>query len=152
MNSATTVEASHVGQDLSEDLFTSPAPQVWLVVDDPPTRTRLTERLREDGLRVAELDDTGALLSCLKDPFFLRSEGESSNLVIVDEGGPHALGGLELLRAMRTSHCDWPIIVLSEDCDAQTQAEAAELGPSYVYKKGSSPLSLHLAVLSILAP
>jgi DNA-binding response OmpR family regulator len=152
MNPAMTAEASLVGRDLPEVLFTSRAPQVWLAVNDPRTRTQLTERLREDGLRVAELDDTGVLLSCLKDPFFLRSEGESSNLVIVDKGGPHAPGGLELLRAMRTSHCDWPMIVLSDDCDAQTQAEVAELGSSYVYKKGSSPLSLRLAILSILAP
>ena len=96
------------------------------VDDEPPIRKLLRMGLATQGYAVLEAPDARTALALLG--------REGVDLVILDLGLPD-MRGHDLLRSVRTSHPDLPVVVLSSRDDEGGKVEALDLGANdYVTK------------------
>src|SRR5262245_64438589 len=105
----------------------SALPVKILVVDDePPIRRLLRTGLGTQGYSVAEVEDAGQAQAHL--------QREKTDLVVLDLGLPDR-NGLDLLKDLRGSGIDVPVVVLSSRTDETGIVQALELGADdYVTK------------------
>ncbi|MDE2346277.1 MAG: nitrogen regulation protein NR(I) [Gammaproteobacteria bacterium] len=98
-------------------------PRVWIVDDDASMRWVMSEALRQLGYASQEFNSTEELQVALK--------GTAPDVLITDVHlpGEH---GLELLREMRGSHPQMPVVVVTAHSDLQT-AVAAYQGGAFEY-------------------
>ena len=101
-------------------------PMVLVVDDEPPIRKLLRMGLSTQGYGVLEAPDARTAL--------VQLGRETVDLVILDLGLPD-MRGHDLLRALRTTHPDLPVVVLSSRDDEGGKVEALDLGANdYVTK------------------
>jgi two-component system, OmpR family, KDP operon response regulator KdpE len=99
---------------------------VLVVDDEPPIRKLLRMGLATQGYAILEAPDARTALALLG--------RETVELVILDLGLPD-MRGHDLLRAVRASHPDLPVVVLSSRDDEGGKVEALDLGANdYVTK------------------
>ena len=98
-----------------------------LVVDDEPAIRRfLRTSLTSQGYRVAEAEDGGSALEHLR--------GNPVDILVLDLGLP-VVDGFEVIKRLRESKSDIPIIVLSSRTDEAGKVRALDLGADdYVTK------------------
>lgn len=102
------------------------SPTVLVVDDEPPIRKLLRMGLATQGYAVLEAPDARTALALLG--------REGVELVILDLGLPD-MRGHDLLRSVRASHPDLPVVVLSSRDDEGGKVEALDLGANdYVTK------------------
>ncbi len=100
--------------------------RVLVVDDEPPIRRLLRTGLGTQGYTVLEAANGAAALGML--------ENERIDLVVLDLGLPD-MRGHDLLRTIRTSHPDLPVVVLSSRDDEAGKVQALDLGADdYVTK------------------
>ncbi|MGY2048145.1 response regulator [Methylobacterium sp. JK268] len=100
--------------------------QILVIDDEPPIRKLLRTGLATQDYAVLEAPNARRALEILGE--------ERVDLVILDLGLPD-IRGLELLRRLRESHRDLPVVVLSSRTDESGKVEALDLGADdYVTK------------------
>lgn len=114
-----------------------------LVVDDSKfSRGRLVGTLRSEGFFVAEVDNGSAALK--------HMDGMCPDLVVTDLLMPE-LDGFGLLRELHKQKCSIPVIVVSADIQASSQAACREFGARAFLNKPFKPEELVTVVREILA-
>src|SRR3954471_21868793 len=107
-----------------------PMPSTVLVVDDEPLiRWTLSERFTQDGYTVAEADTGKAALSRF---------GPDIDLVLLDYKLPDS-DGLQVLRSMKASDPDVPVLLLTAFSSVETAVEAMKQG---AYHYANKPFNL----------
>ena len=101
-------------------------PTILIVDDEPPIRKLLRMGLATQGYAIAEAPNAAVALDVLgRGPV---------DLILLDLGLPD-MRGHDLLRAIRASHPDLPVVVLSSRDDERGKVEALDLGADdYVTK------------------
>ena len=92
---------------------------VWVVDDEPSIRWVLEKALTRNGWRVDAFDSTEAVLDQLS--------VEEPDVVVTDIHMPGA-DGLELLSALKTSHPDLPVIVMTAHSDLDSAVSSIRSG------------------------
>ncbi|SDN71853.1 two-component system, OmpR family, KDP operon response regulator KdpE [Methylobacterium phyllostachyos] len=102
------------------------SPTILVVDDEPPIRKLLRMGLATQGYAIVEAPNAAAALEALgRGPV---------DLILLDLGLPD-MRGHDLLRAIRASHPDLPVVVLSSRDDEGGKVEALDLGADdYVTK------------------
>ncbi len=95
-----------------------PSPRILLVEDDPMLGPQVRDGLAREGLRVEWVQDGDEALT--RDP-------SDYQLLILDLMLPGTYG-LDILRSVRRSGADVPVLVLSAKSDAAVKVRAFELG------------------------
>jgi FixJ family two-component response regulator len=94
-------------------------PSVWLIDDDPAIRWVLERALRDDGLSPRTFEAAEAALQALK--------GETPAAMVVDIRLA-GVSGLEMLRQVRNTHPELPVIVMTAHSDLSNALSAYEAG------------------------
>ena len=106
--------------------MTSLQPAILVIDDEPPIRKLLRTGLGTQGYRIVDATNGRTALQALRD--------ERPDLIILDLGLPD-MDGHALLRAIRATHDDIPVIVLSSRDDERGKVEALDGGADdYVTK------------------
>jgi CheY-like chemotaxis protein len=108
--------------------------RVLLAEDDATLRALIASVLRADGLDVVEAGDGLELLGALEAHLLGRAGGSDALVVVADVRMP-VLSGLDVLAIMRCASIPTRVILLTAFGDAETHAEARELGVSAVFDK-----------------
>jgi CheY-like chemotaxis protein len=123
--------------------ITGPPPRTVLLVDDEAdVRALLTRRLVAGGYSVVEADDPDV---ALKKAQQLRAEN-TPFILCVDlgmptSGGSSFQGGFEIVKRLGKMHLFPPVLLMTENPKAATQARARQMGiNSVVFKPGLSKL------------
>jgi CheY-like chemotaxis protein len=114
------------------------APRILLAEDDNDMRNLMAQLLRRDGYEVVECPNGVGLLDYLS-TFLGRSEPEHFDLVISDIRMP-GLSGLEVLGGLHRRPDFPPTILMTAFGDAETHAEATEIGVAAMFDK---PFDMH---------
>jgi CheY-like chemotaxis protein len=110
------------------------ARRVILADDDETLRGLIAGVLRADGLDVVEAADGHELLQAFE-AHLLGGAGGSDAVVIVADIRMPSLSGLDVLAILRCAAIPTRVILLTAFGDAETHAEARELGVSAVFDK-----------------
>ena len=94
-------------------------PTVLVVEDDPSTSFTLQETLRREGYEIASAADGETALDAVTT--------HSPDLIILDVKLPE-MSGLEVLRRLRATGCEVPVIVVTSYGNVQMAVEAIKLG------------------------
>jgi two-component system, OmpR family, KDP operon response regulator KdpE len=106
--------------------MSAPAVKILVVDDEPPIRRLLRTGLATQDYVIAEAANARQAETHLK--------GEKTDLIVLDLGLPDR-NGLELLKDLRSSGIDVPVVVLSSRTDEAGIVQALELGADdYVTK------------------
>jgi two-component system response regulator ResD len=117
------------------------AHETILVVDDEPAVVQVIgERLEREGFQVRAAGDGESALAALQDP---------TDLILLDLMLPD-LDGFELLRRLRQSGCELPVIILTARDDAVDIVVGLELGAEDYVVKPFDPRELVARVRSVL--
>jgi DNA-binding response OmpR family regulator len=108
--------------------------RVILADDDETLRGLIAGVLRADGLEVIEAADGRQLLDAFE-RHLLSGAGGSDAVVIVADIQMPSLSGLDVLAILRCAAIPTRVILLTAFGDAETHAEARELGVSGVFDK-----------------
>lgn len=100
-------------------------PRVLLAEDDADMRRLVAEALEADGCVVDAVADGGRFLVEISHQVPLNFE--SIDLIVSDIRMPVA-SGLQIVEALRTSHCWTPVILMTAFGDDNTRAQAGRLG------------------------
>jgi DNA-binding response OmpR family regulator len=112
--------------------------KVLLVDDEEEFASALAERLQLRGFHVQIANDGEAALACLK--------ADPPQVVVLDLKMP-GLGGVEVLRQMRSHHPQIPVILLSGLSSTRPGSEETEFGEfDYLVK----PVEIEVLVQKIL--
>ncbi|HVP13697.1 MAG TPA: response regulator [Phycisphaerae bacterium] len=114
------------------------APRILLAEDDNEMRSLMAHLLRRDGYEVVECPNGVGLLDYLS-TFLGRSEPEHFDLVISDIRMP-GLSGLEVVGGLHRRPDFPPAILMTAFGDAETHAEAKEIGVAAMFDK---PFDMH---------
>jgi EAL domain-containing protein (putative c-di-GMP-specific phosphodiesterase class I)/CheY-like chemotaxis protein len=117
------------------------SPRVLLVEDDDVLRLAFERMLRKAGLEVVEAADGATAAREVAQPFD----------VIVSDIGLPGLSGIDLLRNVRATDLDVPVILLTGDPSVETAAAAVEQGAFLYLTKPVAPEKLLAAVRRALA-
>ena len=117
---------------------TKKAPRILLAEDDTDMRSLMAQLLRRDGYEVVECPNGVGLLDYLS-TFLGRSEPEHFDLVISDIRMP-GLTGLEVVGGLHRLPDFPPTILMTAFGDAETHAEAKEIGVAAMFDK---PFDMH---------
>jgi DNA-binding NtrC family response regulator len=115
--------------------------RVLVVDDDAASRRMLDVRLRALGCDVAMATDGQEALTIV--------EGRSPILMLLDLQMPR-LGGMELLRALRKSGADFPVIVITAHGSVEAAVEAMKEGAYDFIPKPFDPKHLEIVVRKAL--
>jgi DNA-binding response OmpR family regulator len=96
---------------------------VLIVEDEPRIANFLAKGLRRQGYEV-QCVYTGSDALTRTDP---RHDGPAVDLIVLDLGLPD-IDGLDVLRTLRASESDVPVIVLTARTESSDRAEALRLG------------------------
>jgi CheY-like chemotaxis protein len=117
-------------------------PFVLIVDDDEVIRSLLRLTLPDEGYDLVEAGDGEQALQI--------SGARQPALVLLDWRMP-GLSGAEVLGALKQTHPDVPVIVLTAEPEANVRAQAESLGADVFISKPFSPLQL-LATVEKLLP
>ena len=109
-------------------------PRLLLGEDDPSLRQLLSSALGADGYEVIPASDGLELLANIESTLNVRHERADGFLVVADVHMP-GLTGLDVLAILRCARRATPVILITGFGDAETHAEAVELGASAVLDK-----------------
>jgi CheY-like chemotaxis protein len=118
--------------------------RVLLAEDDPELRRLFAIALRRAGYRVVEARDGGEVIDRLA-PGRWNPDDEGFAALVTDVRMPR-LSGLDVLAALRSTRWATPVILVSAYVDAETRAEAAELGALALLEK---PVPLERLVFTV---
>ena len=122
---------------------------VLVAEDDPDMRRMLVTLLRMAGHHVVEAADGADLLARL-DPAENGAAPDPIDVIVSDVDMPQ-LSGLDLLAALRCSRWTTPVVLVTAYGDAETRAEARELGAAVILDKPLDAELLRQAVASAVA-
>jgi two-component system, NtrC family, nitrogen regulation response regulator GlnG len=100
----------------------APALKVWLVEDDASIRWVLERALRNDGMQPRSFDAAEPALAALSSP-----RTETPDVLVTDIRMP-GLSGLDLVRQVRTTRPQLPVIVMTAHSDLDNAVSAYESG------------------------
>jgi CheY-like chemotaxis protein len=118
---------------------------IFLAEDDDDLRALLSLALRRDGYFVVEARDGGELLDLLAD--VCNAPWSKPDVIITDVLMP-CYSGLGILGALRNTHWDVPVIVITARRDADVARDAMRLGATKVIRKPIDLADLRTAILS----
>jgi two-component system nitrogen regulation response regulator GlnG len=113
------------------------APTILIVDDDPEARTLLAELLEAEGATVVQAEDGEVALKGLA--------RTAPTVVLLDIGLP-GLNGIEILRRIKASRPELPVIMVTGTDDVRTAVEAMRLG---AYDYVAKPFSNDQVVLPV---
>ena len=117
-------------------------PTVFVIDDDPAARGSLGFLLRCEGYEVCTHASLGAMLD---------SGGNSPNACLLLDLRMPEMDGMEALRRLRRSGCEWPVILVTGDIAAPEVASARRRGVFAVLEKPFSDDDLLTTVSRALA-
>jgi two-component system phosphate regulon response regulator PhoB len=117
-------------------------PFVLIVDDDEMIRSLLSSTLPDEGYDLIEAEDGDQALQI--------SATQQPALVLLDWRMPGS-SGAEVLSALKQTHPDVPVIVLTAEPEAKVRNQAVSLGADVFMTKPFSPLQLLRSVESLLA-
>ena len=106
--------------------------QVLLAGDDAATRDQLVTELQRDGHAVTPFQDGRALLAYLESA--MLSETLALPDIIVSDVRTPGPGGLDILKAIRKTDVDVPVVLITAFGDREAHARAFELGAVMIDK------------------
>ncbi|PSQ78112.1 MAG: hypothetical protein BRD37_03575 [Bacteroidetes bacterium QH_8_67_23] len=116
-------------------------PRHVLVVDDEKNiRLTLRQVLEEEGLRVDTASDGDDALGKVR-----AASGPDFDLVLLDLRMP-GTGGMEVLRQLRETHPELPVVVFTAHGNAENATEAMKLGATDFAAKPFSPRQVRALV------
>ncbi len=104
-------------------------PKVLVIDDERNMRTVLDLLLREEGLEVLLADDGWTGLECYR--------RERPDVILLDLHLP-GLDGIEVLKRIRATDLEQPVIVLTGDTNPDTERQVRALGVNEFIIKGQS--------------
>ncbi len=125
-----------------ENLEPSAPPTVFIIDDDPGVRQGLRARIESESYR------TEVFASAER---FLEDYVNSDSGCIVTDLYLHRLTGIELLRQLRSSGCELPVILISGLADVTSAVEGMKLGAVDFLQKPVQPGALMDAIHKALA-
>lgn len=137
--------------DARTDVGTDAGPaRVLVAEDDEALRFVVVSRLLDDGYEVFEAESGADILSKLdamrQDDF----PSEGFDLLVLDQRMP-GLTGMDVLRILRASHCEIPVILMTAFPDATLRAEARSLEVPVLSKPFSLGTLSDVAVATLVA-
>jgi response regulator RpfG family c-di-GMP phosphodiesterase len=118
---------------------------VLVVDDDAPIRDYLAQVLRFEGYECHTFNDSLAALA------YLRQDDSPADLVLADISMPD-MGGIELLREVKSSYPDLPVILISGLYELALALDALEAGADDYLKKPVRPGDIVALVSKYLTP
>jgi DNA-binding response OmpR family regulator len=111
---------------------TPPRIRVFIAEDDFELRTLLAARLERHGFEVVATEHAAKMLAELRD--VAERPSEHPDVVVLDVRMP-GISGLALLKAMRETGWETPVVMLTAFADADVLAAAQAHGASVVFDK-----------------
>lgn len=124
--------------------------RIVLAEDDDDMRQLLGDVLRRDGYDLLEASHGSELMQLLAARLSAQGTVERVDLIISDICMP-GWSGMEILEALRDSHADVPVILITAFKDASIDTLAEHLGAYFVFDKPFDVDDLRTAVLNALS-
>ncbi len=124
--------------------------RIVLAEDDDDMRQLLGDVLRRDGYELIEASHGSDLMQLLAKRLSEQGEVERVDLIISDVYMP-GWNGIEILEALRDSHVDVPVILITAFKDPALGTRAEGLGAYFVFDKPFDVDDLRTAVVNALS-